>query len=415
MKFDTIIIGGGLSGLVCGLELQAHGKNCAIITAGQNAMHFSSGTFNLLSFHEDGSDISDPIEAIASLGPEHPYTKIGKEKVGAYADGIQDKFQSWGIRLHGNPRKNGYLITHLGNIRPAWMAFEDTALMKEKNQKLAEKALVINFDGYLDFNTSFIANTLEKQGTQTRIASIRLEELERLRKSPTEMRSVNIARVMEDENVWRKLIQEIENILKEEDLVILPAVFGFKDTRVLQTIQKEIPARTIFIGTMPPSVPGIRTQMILKNQFAQAGGTIISGDTVREVKIEKGMIRSLKTENLDNFELEADHYVLATGTFFSKGLAATPHEIIEPLMHLDTDYLEGRENWYDRDFFKSHAYLSFGVKTDNQFHPSQNGQTIPNLYAIGSILSGFNPIDSGCGAGVAIFTALSVADQINNN
>ena len=55
--------------------------------------------------------------------------------------------------------------------------------------------------------------------------------------------------------------------------------------------------------------------------------------------------------------------------------------------------------------------MSYGVETAHDFRPSKEGITINNLFAIGSILSGCNPLVEGCGAGVSLLSAISVADK----
>ena len=44
MKFNTIIIGGGLSALAAGITLRKAGQQVAIITAGESTLHFNGGS-----------------------------------------------------------------------------------------------------------------------------------------------------------------------------------------------------------------------------------------------------------------------------------------------------------------------------------------------------------------------------------
>ena len=112
--------------------------------------------------------------------------------------------------------------------------------------------------------------------------------------------------------------------------------------------------------------------------------------------------------------MQADNFILATGSFFSHGLEATPDSIYEPVFGLDVQAPHDRTQWYDMDMYKNQKYMRFGVVTDENFAVSKDGNVIKNLHAVGSIIGGHDAMKEESGAGVAILTAIKVADDIIN-
>ena len=372
MRFDTLIIGGGLAGLTAGISLQEAGQKVAIVSAGQNAMHFFSGNF------EDAGPVRERAAALLAAA---------------------------GVRTSGT---EGIQLMPMGKFQPVSLTLEDVTVFQDEH--IADKALIVNFTDFHDFYVSFIAEALEKAGTACRIRFVRLPEMEHLRTSPSEMRSVNIARLMD--NLWEKVVTAIRELQGDEDLILLPQVFGLKDASVLDKIRTALPARVAFIGTMPPSVPGIRTQMLLKRRFETLGGTFLMGDEVTSAALHEGVVSSITTRNLDTARLFADNFILASGGFFSKGLVATPTQVYEPLFGLDLDYPAERKDWYNPDFFADQPYMDFGVKTDAALHGLKDGDPVRNLYCIGSVLGNTRKADYGTAAGLAIRTAFAAVDTI---
>lgn len=371
MKFDTVIIGGGLAGMVAGITLEKAGKKTAIISTGQNALHFFSGSFESLQ---------EPEQRIVDL------------------------FSEAGVRLHYSP---GVRLMPLGTFRESALALEDIDIFP--SAQFARKVLIVNFLGYHDFFSSFLADGLEKQGMSCRVRFLNLPEMEKLEQSPSEMRSVQIARTMD--RVWEKVVQEVRVLLKDEDTVVLPQVFGLQDMSVPGRIRQGIPARVVFAGTLPPSVPGLRTQILLKQRYQLLGGTYLMGDEVVRAHVHDGVVHSVATRNLDNHYIEGDHFILATGGYFSKGLVSNPFQVFEPVFGLDVEYNEDRNAWYNPAFKEDQPYMHFGVKADESLHALKDGQPVENLYVAGSVLGNNRP-EFGTAAGKAVRTALKAADEI---
>ena len=407
MKFDTIIIGGGLSGLTAGIELSRKGQKCLIVSSGQSALHFFSGSLEL---YGNGTE---PFKTMESLGPEHPYSMIGLENVKRLAERVKPFFKEVGIELKGEDGLNHWRITPLGVTKPAWLTLDEYATIPSDGHMPWKKVAILNIDGFLDFHTSYIAACLEAKGVETVVKGISMPELEKLRQNPTEMRSTNISKTLVGDRI-NTLAARINEHAKDVDAVLMPAVVGLTGCSDVVRLKEKIDRPLHFIATLPPSVPGIRLQMMLKKHFQKVGGTYMLGDSVTGGGFDNGRLRYITTQNHADVKFEADNFIIATGSFFSKGLVSDINGVREPVFGLDIKSAEERADWYKRNLFESQPYMNFGVVTDSGFHTTLNGLPVENMYAAGSVLGGCNSMKEGSGAGVAILSSLHVASLILN-
>lgn len=411
MKFDTIIIGGGLSGLASGIECARAGRRTAIISAGQSALHFWSGSFELLGQAGGETVITDPLSHIRQLDADHPYRVIGADRLRVLLGRVPGLLADAGLKVSGSLDANHLRLTPLGFMKPAWLTLSDYIALDADAPMPWKKVALVNIYSYLDFYPRFLAAGLAKKGVKCHMGTVNIPQLDILRRSTTEMRATNMSRFLTNEAV-DDLAFKINEVAAGCDAVIMPAILGIFSDEPVERLRRAVKCPVWFIPTTPASVPGVRCQLSLRDLFIRLDGEFLPGDTVKRGEITDGRLRRIFTVNLGDMPLEADNFVISTGSFFGHGLIADMEHIYEPALGLDLNVSKGRTAWYDKDFYAPQPYMTFGVVTDEDFHPSSHGRTVGNLYATGALLAGFNALKEGSGAGITLATALHAASRI---
>jgi glycerol-3-phosphate dehydrogenase subunit B len=413
MKFDVIVIGGGMSAIMCGIALAASGKHVALMVKGQSKLNFSSGSIDLLGADEQGNEVETPFDAIPNLGPRHPYSKMGIANVVHNASMAPMILEGAGLNFYGDmSNKNHYRMTPLGMLRPTWLTLDDYVTIDSDNSMPWSRVALVNLQGFLDFPADFIAAAFRKLGAECNVCDIKLGTIDKLTSGPQVMRSTAAAKLMQNDGVLHDLARKVRSSMGDAEMVVMPAIFGLDGDDTAVKIAQYIKAPFKFVSTLPPSVAGTRILSKLRKLFIQNGGTYLLGSMVKSAKFDGDRVLSVEAKNFPDQDIVADYFVLATGSFMNGGLVSSSVGIQEPIFGLDVDYIEGSGSWSRENLFDAQPYMEFGVRTDNEFHAIKNGCPIENLYAIGSILSGHNSLKLIDDTGVAVMTALQVARQI---
>ena len=411
MRMDTVIMGGGLSALTCGITLAKHGKRVTIVASGQSTLLFNGGSMELLG-SIDGQEVTAPLEAVATLPDSHPYRKIGTERIASLASEAKQLLDDAGINMEGRPDANHWRITPMGVAKPAWLTLSDHMRIDDLSHLPAKRVALMAIRGYLDQPNSMLAQGLRSLGMEVKVVEFSTSDITSLRRSPSEMRATSLAKHLMSNSALQRVAEQINALATEADLVLLPSVLGQNDDNDFRTLQSMVNKPLRLVATLPPAVAGMRMQAQLRHYFRMLGGTYLMGDTAVSGTFDQDRLTAVTTAKLGDMPLKADHFVLATGSFVSRGLMADYERVYEPVLGVDVDADADRECWTRFGVLNAQAYTQYGVATDNSLRCLIEGKPITNLRAIGSVLSGHDAIKMGDGTGVSMLTALAAAHDI---
>ena len=289
----------------------------------------------------------------------------------------------------------------MGALKPTW--FTPVHLTAFSKPSLAGRQFVVAYyKPFLDFPVEFLAEGLRKAGAEVQVKEL---ELNITSVGKAALKAPALARQKQGEALLKQL-----DGFEGQCPVLVPHIFGDIE---LTEMNERLDRRLSVVPTLPPTCAGHELSDHLRSLFTSLGGTLLEGDRAMSAIIENDRIVAVKSsKHVTHDLLQADHYVIASGSFGVKGLEARYDRVAEPIFDLDIDALDDPQQWTTSDVLSLQPYTNFGVRTDERFRTSKHGRTIENLYAVGSILSNTNSIKLACRQGVSMLTALQVANGI---
>ncbi|TAL39081.1 MAG: glycerol-3-phosphate dehydrogenase subunit GlpB [Spirochaetes bacterium] len=424
MNYDCLIIGGGISGLTCGIRCQSAGLSTAILSAGMSALHFSSGSIDLIGYDRARRIVHSPFEYLKEFTgamPDHPYAHCGVDTVREALVFLRDTLKAEELEIYDNGERNHFHVTGMGTLKPTY--FSQRSVFNDSIRQAFErraKIAVLNFEGYRDFYPELAISNLLKNELfkNVEIVTGRLvfPDYGDPEKNPFEYRSIDIARIFDTIQYLDEIAEQIKREAGDAEFVAMPAFIGINNYKKHHQILQMLTGKLIYeIPTLPPSILGMRLDDALKSRFADLGGVLIAGDKVMGGDFLDGVLDHVHTQNYGTTRLRARAFVLSTGSFFSGGLVSDSGGMREPVLNLRMSATSPRNTWYSPQFLdrKGHPFFEFGVETTGKLNPfDAEGKVIENMFCTGAILAHYNPIGEGSGGGVAVSTGYYAANQI---
>ncbi|MEA4903044.1 anaerobic glycerol-3-phosphate dehydrogenase subunit GlpB [Desulfitobacterium sp.] len=419
MKYDVVVIGMGMSGLVAASKAISKGKNTLLVAKGQGALSITSGCLDFWGYCLDNPETiaPNPYEEIRQLiirNPEHPYAKVF-DILQESIDFFKEIIGYSGYRLVGDITDNQHVLTSLGTVHPS--AFVPASMIIKKREMI-KKVIAVGFTGYGDFYPQMYLDNLEENMFPKAQKISQIIDLE----INADLKSNSLAHLLTKDEILNSVINELrqqnanqcdrkEYFSDEETLFVFPSVLGEQPNyNVWERLTTELSAQVIEVPGLPPSIPGQRLDKALTIFLSHHGAEFRHNTQVIGFNAKDRKVTSIIVQDSSHSKhiIEAKSFILATGSFWGGGLIDKKNVLYEPIFNLEV-YAPNQFN--DTPFFSLNGqpFLSSGIEVDNLLRPNPN---LENLYSAGSILAHCNYSMEKNGLGLALATGYKAGSNV---
>ncbi len=448
MDYDVIVIGGGIAGTLAAINAAKTAK-VAVVRKGYGATALSYGAFDIAGGAGTRGrplkglmHLAEGIENILANEPRHPYSILSasfkEDRINGFSDMIKtvgDRFfgelEDAGLRYEGSWENNMLLPNQHGTFKVT--SFCQASIASGNLAKLMGRAILfVGFTVGAAHNKTralFLSDILSRYGLRSfKDLSCTGVDLGSAGITCNVNRGISLAAMMDNENEANKVLTVMRQALdtKRYDHIFIPPVMGIANhTGVAKMFADTFGDSVSEFLASPPSAPGLRLQYALDRLLATHGVTVIDGTASCDGAADP--IKDLRVTRKDGKTslLSAKSFVLSTGKFISSGIenGGTPacmgasalrhegtwHEAVFGLpVFIGTHPVKDspRSGYTTPDPFDDQPFFSMGVSVDGALRPvDAEGRVVHgNLFAAGSVLSGYNYIYDKTGMGTAMIT-----------
>jgi len=372
--YDVVVIGAGMSGLMAAGVAANKQKKVLVVAKGQGALSLSSGCIDFNS-------------ELLKIDKESPYFLI-QDVVEESFNFFKAQVKKRGLNYEGSPKKKTKVLTTLGTVKNTCLVPQS---MFVENPESYERLVAVGFKGYFDFSPALFLYYAQKSGIFTNLKEIEEVYFET---NAEKLTSAWLSAALTKAPLKEKLIAFLKPYVKRQTLIVFPAVLGdLPEEKLYEELEKELGVKVRELPGGLPSVPGQRLNKALTSSLKEEGvafafnaeviGYTNAGNKVTSIKIKEagGRVR----------EILGQAFVLASGSFWGKGLWATQEEVCEPIFNSKV-FIPG-------NLVDNFSFLGAGIVTDDHLRPRED---LKNLYAAGNILRNSNYLVNNSGLGLAI-------------